>query len=164
MAASTRVKNFRNGTLKVEDGAALTLTIPFCKGDFALNGMVAGQREVKPVLIRGALADLYKGDQTFQTLSFSVVMTDVHDAVEQTLTDAVTKQGAWSAATSTFGSAVLDPYTVKFTWTIEGTDLGDASDHVYVVDDVHVDSVDVSESDPNEIKVTGTVYGTTTLT
>lgn len=164
MAASTRVKNFRNGTLKVEDGAALTLTLSECKGDFSITGLSAAQRDVAPVLVRGLLYDLVKADQTFPEVSFTLLLNDVHDVANQTAWDAFTRQGAWAAATTTFGSAATaDPYTVKLTWTIEGTDLGDGSDHVIVMDDVHIKAAS-KEGDPNELSASGVVYGSITLT
>ena len=163
MAASARVKNFRVGTLKIEDGAALSLTLSECKGDFKVTGMMPGQREVIPTKIRGVLYDLTKGDQQFPEVSFSLLLNDFHDATNQVALDALTKQGAWAAATSTFGSATSDPFTVKLTWTVEGTDAGDGSDHVMVLDDVYC-KADPGEGDPNEMSVSGTVYGSITLT
>ena len=44
-------------------------------------------------------------------------------------------------------------------WTVEGTQFGDAADHVLTLNDVRIDSVDVSEGDPNSYTINFTVYG-----
>jgi len=53
--------------------------------------------------------------------------------------------------------------TYKATWTIEGTDLGDASDHVIVLNDVAI-TLDLGEGEPNTVSMSFTVYGSITMT
>ena len=163
MAVSTVVKNHRDGTQTIEDGAALSLAVPFDLGDIALSGLMEGQKEVAKYLSRGDLASVRYTNQTFPTISWSCLMTDVSDAASY-VTDACLRRGAWAAATSTYSSATGAVYTVKLTWAIEGTELGDGADHSIVLDDVRITSVDATEGDPNSYKFSGEVLGSITLT
>ena len=44
-------------------------------------------------------------------------------------------------------------------WTVEGTNFGDAADHVLTANDVHITSCDIAEGDPNSYTISFTVYG-----
>jgi|TARA_R110002110_G_scaffold16328_1_gene71036 hypothetical protein len=162
MAHSTVLKNFRDGTLVVADGAALTHTVLYEEGNFSASGLVSGQKEVAAYMSRGDLASLRHTNQTFPSGSFTIHLADVSDATDSTLIDALTKQGSWSAATSTLGASA-EVYAVSLALTIEGTNHGDSADHSITMDDCHC-SVDVAEGDPSSVSVSFTCYGTVTLT
>lgn len=165
MAHSTVVKNFRDGTLAVADGAGspATHTVQFEAGDFSVSGLMANQKEVTTYLDRGDLGSVRYTNQTFPSGSFSMHFTDLTDAGYSTLADLMLKKGSHASAVSTLG-ANAEVYTVKLTLTIEGSDHGDAGgDHVIVLDDCAC-SVDFSEGDPNSLSVSFTCYGTITLT
>lgn len=165
MAISSVVKNFRNGTILIEDGTtptALDLTVQYEAGDFSATGFSADQAEITTYLDRGSLGSVRKTNQTFPTFSFTAQITDLSDGTEETIPDILLKQGAFASAVSTLG-ANADAYAVKITWTIEGTDLGDASDHVLVLDDC-VCTIDAAEGDPDTFTINGTCYGSITWT
>lgn len=164
MAASTVVKNFTDGTIKVEDGTGTPLdyTCAFDEGNLSLTGLSQQQNEIATYESRGALKSVRHTARTYPSGSFSLMLTDVSDNTDETLIDILLKQGAFSAAVSTLG-ANADVYTTKITLTIEGTDHGDSSDHTIVMDDVAA-TVDISEGDPNTVTVNFTVYGSITMT
>jgi len=158
---SSVVKNFRDGTLLLEDGTGtpLAVTVQYEAGDFSLTGLTSGQKEITTYLDRGDLGSVRATNRTFPSVGFSAHMTDVSDGTELTLPDIVMKQGAFSAAVSTLG-ANADVYTLTLTWTV--TEPGGAS-HVVVCDDVAL-SIDFSEGDPNSFSLSGTVFGSITMT
>jgi hypothetical protein len=88
-------------------------------------------------------------------------MADLSDATDKLIFDAINKTGAFSAALSTITGS--DVYGLKITLTIEGTNFGDTSDHVIVMNNCHC-TIDFSEGDPNTYSISGTVYGAITTT
>ena len=159
---STIVKNFRDGEIKVADLTSptpLEVTVQFESGDFSLTGFTSELKEVTTYLDRGDLASVRATNRTFPSVSWTSHMADLHDSTELTLPDIILQRGAFGSAVSTLG-ANADIYTLNITWTV--TEPGGAS-HVVVCEDVKL-SMDVSEGDPNSYSVSGTVYGTITLT
>jgi hypothetical protein len=164
MAVSSVVKNFRDGTILIEDGTGtpLAVTVQFEAGDFSISGLNQGNVEATTYLDRGELGSVRKTSRTFPTFSFSAHMTDLSDATDKLIWDAVNKTGAFSAALST-GSIASDVYMLKVTLTIEGTNFGDSADHVIVMNNCHL-AIDFAEGDPNSFTLNGTVYGAITAT
>lgn len=165
MAASTIVKHLYDGSLTVEDGTTPTpvsFDLDFSIGDFSLSGLSADQAEVQAYKIRGKVASLRKTSSTEPTGSFSCYLADVSDVTDQTLIDFVLKQGSFTANESTT-KGLGDITTYNLTWEIEGTDLGDVSDHTIKCEDCHI-TLDLSEGEPNTISFSFTVYGDVTMT
>ena len=164
MAASTVVKNFTDGTIKVEDGAGspASYTCLFDEGNLTVSGLTQKLNEVATYESRGALKSVRHTARTYPSGSFSFMLTDISDGTDSTLIDFLLKQNSHSGLVSTLG-ANADVFAVKITLTVEGTDHGDSADHTIVMDDVTC-SVDVAEGDPNTVTVNFTVYGTVTMT
>ena len=164
MAISSVVKNFRDGTILIEDGTGtpLAVTVQFEAGDFSLSGLNQGNVEATTYLDRGELGSVRKTSRTFPTFTFSAHMTDLSDATDKLIWDAVNKTGAFSAAVSTGGTA-SDVYMLKVTLTIEGTNFADTADHVIIMNNCHL-AIDFAEGDPNSFTLNGTVYGAITAT
>ena len=165
MAISSVVKNFTSGTITLSDdtGSPITLTVAYESGDFALSGVMQGQKEVAMYLDRGAFGSLRKTNFTPATFSFTAWMTEISDATSTNLMDAVSKTGAFASGVSTLGTATDVVWALDVLWTIEGTDAGDASDHTVSLSDCHL-KIDAKEGDPNSFSITGTVYGAIVLT
>ena len=144
MPISSVVKNFRDGTILIEDGTTptpISVTVQYEAGDFSISGLNESNTEVTTYLDRGELGSVRKTSRTFPTFSFSAHMTDLSDATQKTL---------W--------------YGLKVTLTIEGTNFGDLpADHILVMTGCHM-SIDFAEGDPNSFTLNGTVYGTITAT
>ena len=164
MAHSTVIKNFRDGSLVINDGAGspASHTVQFEAGDFSVSGLTPNQKEIVTYLDRGDLASVRNTNQTFVSGSFTMHMSDVSDAGYSTAADLMLQKGSHSSAVSTLG-ANAEVYTVKLSLTIEGTDHGDGNDHTIVLDDCAC-SVDVAEGDPNSMSVSFTCYGSILLT
>jgi hypothetical protein len=165
MAISTVVKNFRDGTIVINDGTSptpLTLTVQFETGDLSLSSANQGQYEYTKYLDRGELGSIRKTNRMFATGSFSCQMTDLADATDRLIWNAVNKDGAWASAVSTLG-ANADLYTLQIVITIEGTNFGDAADHVLTMNNCRC-SIDFAEGDPNSFTINFEVLGAITAT
>lgn len=171
MAISNVVKNFRDGTILLQDGTGtpLDVTIQYENGDFNLSGLtgVGGTTAYDHTvyLDRGELniGGIRKTNRTFPTFSFTAQFTDLSDATNETLPDFILKTGSFASAVSTLG-ANADVYAVDITWTIEGTNFGDATDHVVSLSDCVITGLSIAEGDPNTFSIDGVVYGTIALT
>jgi hypothetical protein len=163
MAISSVVKNFRDGTLTFEDGTGspITLVVQYEEGNFSLSGLQEGLTEINTYLDRGVLGSVRKTNASFPTFSFNAYLTDISDGSDTTLPDLVMKTGAYASAVSTLG-ANADVMTYKLTWVVEGTNFGDSADHIVILDDCHV-MIDMSEGDPDTFSVSGTIFGTITM-
>jgi hypothetical protein len=160
---SSVVKNFRDGTITITDGTtptAITMTVEYEAGDFSIDGINEGLTDTTVYLDRGEFGSLRKTNRTFPTFNFSANFTDLSDATNKTLYDAVRKTGAFAAAVSTLG-ANADAMTYRVVFTVEGTNFGDSADHVLTMADVRL-SASIAEGDPDTISISGTVYGAIT--
>lgn len=158
------VKNFRDGQLVLKDGTGtpIAVTIQFESGDFSISGLSANSNtEVTTYLDRGALGSVRLTSQTFPTWSFSAHMVEFSDATEKTLWDAVNKTGTFASAVSTITNS--DVYGLDCVINIEGTSLGEATDHTLTLVGNRI-TLDFAEGDPNSFTVNGTCYGTITAT
>lgn len=166
MAASVIPKHFTDGSLTLADGTGspVTLVVPLTVGDFSLSGLKkdAKARATNVYEARGQVTGLRRGAREYPTVSFSAQCADISDATERTALDFILKQGSYNANIST-SVAAGDVYTLNVTLTIEGTDLGDASDHTIVMNDVEFTSA-FAEGEPNTLTFEGVVYGNVTFT
>ena len=164
MPISAVVKNFRDGTITLADGTTptpLSVTVQYEAGDFSITGLSEANTETTTYLDRGDLGSVRKTSRTFPTFSFTAHMTDLSDATNKTIWDAVNKTGAFAAAVSTITGS--DVYGLKVTIDVEGTNFGDPTDHQLQLNGCQC-TVDFSEGDPNSFSINGTVYGTITAT
>ena len=164
MPISSVVKNFRDGTITLSDSTTptpLTVTVQYEAGDFSITGLSQGNTEVTTYLDRGDLGSVRLGSRSFPTFSFTAHMTDLSDATNKTLWDAVNKTGAFATAVS--GITGSDVYGLKVLLTVEGTNFADPTDHTLELAGCHL-TIDFSEGDPNSFSLNGTVYGTITAT
>lgn len=166
MAASTVTKHLYDGQIDLEDGTtpgAVSLTAPFTVGDLSLTGLQETQNNVVAYETRGTLNSVRHSSRTYPSVSFSLHLADLSDGTDQTVVDFLLKQASFSANVSTFG-ANAEVYAIQVTLTIEGTDWGDTADHTIVMADFVPTSVDIAEGEPNTVSVSGTVYGSITMT
>lgn len=161
------MKNFRDGLIQLASGGGspVSMSVQYENGDFSLSGSnysSTGAVEHTKYLDRGELASVRKTNRSFPTGSFTAHLTDLSDATNNTLWDAVNRSGSFAAAVSTLG-ANADLYTLNITLTIEGTQFGDATDHVLVMNDCRC-SIDVAEGDPDSFTLNFEVLGSITAT
>ena len=162
MAISSKPKNFRDGTISLSDGSGspITLTVQYEAGDFSIDNVMQSQTEVETYLDRGSFHNVRKTNFAPATFTFTATMTDLSDATDKLLWDAVNKKGAFSAGVS---RGDTDVWLLMVGLTIEGTDFGDAADHTLVLDKCHL-TISFAEGSPNTFTVNGTVYGDITAT
>jgi hypothetical protein len=160
MAESTVIKNFRDGTILIEDGTtptALDYTVAYEAGDLSFD---IGKDEIAVYRDRGQVASVRKTNQGLPTGSFTVHFRDLTDGTDETLTDILDKKGAFASAVSTLG-ADADVYTVKLTFTI--AEPGTPPDHTIAFDDCYC-TWSFAEGDPSSCTVNWTCHGTVTQT
>jgi hypothetical protein len=162
MAISSKPKNFRDGTITLSEGSGspITLTVQYEAGDFAIDNAMQSQSEVEAYLDRGSFHNVRKTNFAPATFTFTATMTDLSDATDKLLWDAVNKKGAFAAGVS---RGDTDVWLLMVGLTIEGTDFGDAADHTLVLDKCHL-TIAFAEGSPNTFTVNGTVYGDITAT
>lgn len=159
MPISAVVKNFRDGTITLSDSTTptpLSVIVQYEAGDFSITGLSQGNTEATTYLDRGELGSVRLTSRSFPTFSFTANMTDLSDATNKTLWDAVNKTGAFAAAVS--GITGSDVYGLKVLLSVEGTNFGDPTDHTLELNGCHL-TIDFSEGDPNSFSLNGTVYG-----
>lgn len=163
MAESTIVKTKCDGTILFEDGAGtpVSYTVAYEAGDLTIN--LPG-KTVNAFLDRGKFGStpsLRYGDEQAITFSFTAHLRDLSDGTDVVLpdflldTDGDLSTAAGSAQSTLGTNAEVMTWTVTF--TIEGTDRGDASDHVIELSFCHVTG-SISEGDPDTISIEGTSY------
>ena len=158
---STVIKHFTDGSMSFSDGTGspVTLAVPFCVGDMSLSALTAVQRAETAYETRGVLNSVRLGARVYPTGSFSFQSAEYTDATLVTAQDYILKQGSFSANISTL--LPTEVYAFDIIWTVEGTDLGDAADHVCTITDCRV-TLDVGEGEPNTHTLSFTIYGTVT--
>ena len=163
--ASTIIKNFRDGTIKIQDNTdtPVDITVAYEEGNFSISGLSQDLTEVAAYMDRGSLASLRKTNQVFPTFSFSAYMTHFTSGGSGAISILEFIKQVGGGASLTSGSASKgDAMTFKITFAVEGSDFSDSSDHNIVLTE-NLISVDFSEGDPNTFSVSGTTYGTITL-
>jgi hypothetical protein len=88
-------------------------------------------------------------------------MVEFSDGTDKTVWDAVNKTGTFAAAVSTITNS--DVYGLDCVINIEGTTLGEATDHTLTLVGNRI-TLDFSEGDPNSFTLNGTCYGSITAT
>ena len=159
MTASAVIKHFTDGTIVFSDGTGtpVTLTIPFTTGDLTVSGLAQKLREVVRYETRGSLNSIRHGARTYPTMAFTAQIADYSDATDGTAIDYALKQNSYSGNT-TVSTNSAEVYTFDIILTIEGTDHGDAADHVITMTNVSF-NIDISEGEPNTLTVNGEIHG-----
>ena len=166
MAVSTVTKHFTDGTLVLSDGTGspVTFTMPLTVGDVTIDGV--GQKMREPVVYqtRGAANSIRHAARSFATVSLTAHIADYSDGTDNTAIDYFLKSGSYATNVSVFG-ANAEVYGIDLVLTIEGTDHGDAADHVLTMKNF-VGTIGIAEGEPNTLSVSGTLYdmGDGTLT
>lgn len=163
MPLSSVVKNYRDSTIRLDDGTTptpLTHTVQYEPGNFTISGLKKKLAETVTYLDRGELGSVRHTSRTFPSGSFSAHFTEMSDGTNNVLRDIIHRQGLFAAAVSTLGASA-DVYTLKIVVTVEGTDFGDGSDHVLTLNDCEC-SWDFTEGDPTSQTVNFVCYGAIT--
>ncbi len=163
MAFSTVVKNLNDGSIVLKDATAVTpisVTVQYSQGDLSISGLRNVQKDVNAYQTRGVLNSVRRTTKNYPTFSFTAQMSQFTHATTEYLADAVMKKGAFLSGTSTLGTA-SDIWAITLVLTVEATDF-DSVDHVATLTSCDC-QIDFAEGDPNTFTVSGTCYGTITL-
>ena len=90
------------------------------------------------------------------------MLAGVSDGTLETLYDFIRKTGSFNGNVST-NTTISDKYLLDMELTIEGTDFGDAADHVLTATDCDI-RIDMAEGEPDNWTLNATVYGSITAT
>lgn len=162
MAESTQPKSRFLGTILLTPGSGTAYTACCEQGNLKISGLVPDNHEAILVEDRGEFSTLIQGKQQYPKATFSAYLRDLVDAADVTLVGVCLKRGAYAAATSTLGAN--RPWTITMLWTIDGTSQGDAANHTCQLEKFRVEDVSFDEDDINLVTISGTVYGTITMT
>jgi len=166
MAASTYIKNFTDGLFELLDGTGTPIVkaITLQNGDVAISGLKQGTQTIVRYQGRGQYRTSRFGE--FEPVSITITAQMANftggSATADPL-DALRKAGAFAGAISTHGtSAQVMAYTARL--TVEGTNFGDASDHILTATKVEIESIDLAEGDPNSYTINMVCTGAVTWT
>jgi hypothetical protein len=157
MALNTIPYIAADGVILVNDGAALAYTVAYEEGDFSISGMREGDYSVELFRDRGDIFAARRIQQEPVSVSFSAILTEIHDGAEQTFADVFTKAplGAWAAATSTLAAAG-DVWSCKVTLTLDTSGLPSGGDSGTIVLEHFIpEDVSISEGTPAKVTVSG---------
>ena len=163
--ASRVLKTAYDGVVSFIDatGTPLTLAIPFENGDFSASGLHPSGRAAVVIKARGKVVSVRNGESQEITGSFSIKMSEfTAGSSNANALDAIFKKTgtAWASAVSVFATG-SERMMVDIKLTIEGTDLGDSTDHTITFKKCDV-TFDFSESgDGDTVTVNYTCYGGT---
>ena len=155
-----------DGTITIQDGAALTYTIIFEDGDLQINGLRRNQAAIVVGKDRGRNAWFREGEDQDFDISFSCqAVALLGDGTTATPNDVFLRKGVWAAAVSTLPLTTGDVYALKLTFTGERSNFGATSDTTVVAKYVTWE-VSFSEGVPGKLsfKGTGHVYSNDYLT
>lgn len=163
MAVSQIVKHDIDGSITLLDGAGtpVALTVLFSHGDLKIGPLTEGQTDVRKFTARGRRTTVRSGARLDPQISFSAQLTDVSDGTDRTILDFVRFQGASAANSSTSPTGWAK--TIDIRLTIEGTDVGDATDHTILAARCRVQA-EIAEGEPTVLNISGEVLGDVTTT
>jgi hypothetical protein len=171
MATGSVIKHRFDCTVSVSDGTPstpLTQSFGLFNGNVSISGLNRKLRNVVEYKTRDGKATVRHTDRNNPTFSLQFHLANWSGAVdaegntEVSPFDVFNAAGAWSSAVSTiptsFGGS--DVFGVDITITLEGTELGEGSDHTLTFTRcVGICSADISE--PGTWTVEVTCYGDT---
>ena len=155
MPESTVVKTKRDGSIALLDNTSQTYVISAEPGDFNIAVPLETRNDF---LDRGRLVGSVRyGDDQAVTGSFTVYHRggSSTDGASAALID-ILNGTAFSYVTNPWESTLganAEVKTVDVVMTIEGTDFGDAADHICTIPDCSL-SYSLTEGDPNTISIT----------
>jgi len=156
MALNTAPIIAADGTINVEDGAALVYTASYEEGDGAVSGMKHDDMSTEIFYDRSDIFAVRKIKQEPVSVSFSVILTEVSDGTEMTFMDAMLKYNAWSGATSVLAAAG-DAWALKLTITLDSSAAGAGGEagQTIVINHFIPEDVSFSEGTPGKVSVSG---------
>ena len=139
MPQGKTIKNSRNGSLIARDGAGNTVVLVDDSGEFTLAGLRPSLLETSTLRSRGEIVGYVGGDEQEPTVELTTWMRNFTGTIRDSacgtvvanLLDVIHRRGACSSWVTTGDPCKVpaDQFCFDLIWRIEGTDLGDPSDH-----------------------------------
>lgn len=164
-APSTFIKSSIHGSITLTDGGAVSLVVPFDKGDVAIGPLMEHLNEELIIETRGHFRTLSRGARVFPSFSFSCFVGNLvgSSAVAPgSVLEFIAGKGAYSANTSVQGA--LREMTVNAKLTIEGTNVGDAADETVLCANCIFQASFQEAMDGYTLSITGKCLGAVTIT
>ena len=146
MPTGSVVKHMHDCTVTVRDGAALSQSFGLFTGEVQISNLNRKLRAVAAYQVRGRLTAVRHADREFPTFTLTIQLANFSgsvnaDALTETATpgDVFNRLGTWGSAVSTLpvNNGGTDVFCVDMDIRLEGTDFGDAADHVLTLAAVH---------------------------
>lgn len=166
MAYSTVPKMRRDGKITLKDGTGtpVTLEVSFEEGTLAFTPTKPAQVILRD---RHAITNVRRGDEEpAASGSFSIYLREFTDSANLgSVLDFVNKTGGYAANVSTgaSGTPQIEEYCIDIEYTVEGTDLGDDSDHTATLTKCICD-IAFSEGDPSTLTINFVSFGAVSYT
>lgn len=160
MAESAVPKVPRDGSLVVKDGTATPNTYTVQYSDAVQY--TGTQAAPIHVFNRGTRVYTRLGNDGIPSISFTAILPSFTDGTDVTVLDAMLKTGAASGWTKVLSTC--EDYNVTLSFSVEGTDHGDDTDHTIECTGVRVTEYVITEGEPNTVTFSAEVLGTTTRT
>lgn len=145
MATGSVVKQQHDCTIVVKDGAGLTYTPSLFDGSITISNIQRKMRDVATYEVRGVHKATRHTNRVYPTFTLTIQAANYAGSVAvdggtETATPAevFNRLGTWAAATSTLdvNRGGGDAFCVDIEIRLEGTDLGEASDHTITAEAV----------------------------
>lgn len=158
MAVSTNPLIPADGSITITDGAALTYTIPYEDGDFAMDGLEANQKSVVAFKNRGKTYSVRETEDVDIGFSFSAhAIAALGDGATAMLSDVALKLGVWAAATSKITGAQGNAYLLQVKWTGERSIFGATADTTVTLKYCRL-VLSLAEGIPGKFSIKGTCF------
>ena len=161
MAYPTSVKVRRDGQIVLKDGTGtpVTLTVAYEEGNLSLDNLANSDAQTI-VRDRNIIVSVRKSDEEPITGSFSFFFRAFSSSDPGSVRDFITGENAYSANVSTGASGVpfVEHFTCTLEFKVEGSDLGDSSDHVATLEKC-LCTLSMAEGDPNTWTLNFTAFG-----
>ena len=139
MPQGKNIKNSRNSRLIARDGAGATVVLVDTDGEWTVDGLTPELVEVEILRSAGRIVGYVRQDEQPPTISLTTWMRNFSGSIRDSscglvvanLLDVIHRRGACAGWVSTADPCVTpaDQFCFDLIWQIEGTDLGDPSDH-----------------------------------
>jgi hypothetical protein len=164
MALSGIVKHKHdNGVVTFIDGTtptAITCAARYDMADFTVGGLKRRQLETVVYQSRQRVRSIRSAQRKFGSFSLTLMLTEFSEATTGTILDFLYRTAGTpyeNCVSTDVVKSDVDLCNIQF--VMEGTDLGDSSDHTLTWGDVEIDEIGIAEGEPNNITINGTIYG-----
>jgi hypothetical protein len=145
----------QDGTLLILDKTSpspLEHEVKYEDGVYKIDNIKKGQGKLEIFRDRGKPYSAREGDWEEIEGTFECHAVGMTDATTATILDVIRRTGVWAAAVSQLDAEYGDAYLLKFKWTGERTNFGDAADDQVILKYCHP-TAGFSEGTPGKFSI-----------